>query len=76
MNIQAEKLKLIEWVVQLNDIAVLSQIKEIMDSVKPIENLSILSLDELKKRAIMANQNIENGEVYLLEDVMNEDWDQ
>lgn len=76
MNIQAEKLKLIEWVVQLNDIAVLSQIKEIMDSVKPVENLSILSPDELKKRAIMANQNIDNGEVYLLEDVLNEDWDQ
>jgi hypothetical protein len=76
MNIQAEKLKLIEWVVQLNDIAVLSQIKEIMDSAKPIENLSILSPDELKKRAIMANQNIDNGEVYLLEDVLNEDWDQ
>jgi hypothetical protein len=76
MNIQAEKLKLIEWVVQLNDIAVLSQIKEIMDSVKPVENLSILSPDELKKRAMMANQNIENGEVYLLEDVLNEDWDQ
>jgi len=76
MNIQAEKLKLIEWVVQLNDIAVLSQIKEIMDSVKPVENLSILSPDELKKRAMMANQNIENEEVYLLEDVLNEDWDQ
>ncbi len=76
MNIQAEKLKLIEWVVQLNDIAVLSQIKEIMDSVKPVENLSILSPDELKKRAIIANQNIENGEVYSLEDVLNEDWDQ
>ena len=76
MNIQAEKLKLIEWVVQLNDIAVLSQIKEIMDSVKPVENLSIFSPDELKKRAMLANQNIENGEVYLLEDVMNEDWDQ
>ncbi len=76
MNIQAEKLKLIEWVVQLNDIAVLSQIKDIMDGVKPVENLSILSPDELKKRAMMANQNIENGEVYLLEDVLNEDWDQ
>jgi hypothetical protein len=76
MNIQAEKLKLIEWVVQLNDISVLSQIKDIMDGVKPVENLSILSPDELKKRAMMANQNIENGEVYLLEDVLNEDWDQ
>ena len=76
MNIQAEKLKLIEWVVQLNDISVLSQIKDIMDGVKPVENLSILSPDELKKRAIIANQNIENGEVYLLEDVLNEDWDQ
>jgi hypothetical protein len=63
-------------VVQLNDISVLSQIKDIMDGVKPVENLSILSPDELKKRAMMANQNIENGEGYLLEDVLNEDWDQ
>ncbi|HOY15649.1 MAG TPA: hypothetical protein PLC89_00085 [Haliscomenobacter sp.] len=75
MNIQTEKLKLIEWLVQLNDITVLSQIKEIMDKAKPVENLSLLSQDELKKRAMIANRNIENGEIYLLEDVMNEDWD-
>ena len=55
MNIQTEKLKLIEWLVQLNDITVLSQIKEIMDKAKPVENLSLLSQDELKKRAMIAN---------------------
>lgn len=76
MNIQAEKLKLIEWLVQLNDTSVLSQIKEIMDGMKPVENLSIISPDELKKRALIANQDIENGAVYSLEDVLNEDWDQ
>jgi hypothetical protein len=76
MNIQAEKLKLIEWLVQLNDTSVLSQVKEIMDNVKPIENLSIISPDELKKRALIANQDIEDGAVYSLEDVLNEDWDQ
>lgn len=76
MNIQAEKLKLIEWLVQLNDTSVLSQVKEIMDNVKPIENLSIISPEELKKRALIANQDIEDGAVYSLEDVLNEDWDQ
>lgn len=76
MNIQAEKLKLIEWLVQLNDTSVLSQVKEIMDKVKPAENLSIISPDELKKRALIANQDIEDGAVYSLEDVLNEDWDQ
>lgn len=76
MNIQAEKLKLIEWLVQLNDTSVLSQIKEIMDGMKPVENLSIISPDELKKRALIANQDIEDGAVYSLEDVLNEDWDQ
>lgn len=76
MNVQAEKLKLIEWLVQLNDTSVLSQIKEIMDNMKPVENLSIISPDELKKRALMANQDIEDGAVYSLEDVLNEDWDQ
>lgn len=76
MNIQAEKLKLIEWLVQLNDTSVLSQVKEIMDTVKPVENLSIISPDELRKRALMANQDIEDGAVYSLEDVLNEDWDQ
>ncbi len=76
MNIQAEKLKLIEWLVQLNDTSVLSQVKEIMDNAEPIENLSIISPDELKKRALIANQDIEDGAVYSLEDVLNEDWDQ
>ena len=76
MNIHTEKLKLIEWLVQLNDVSVLSQVKEIMDNVKPIENLLIISPDELKKRALIANQDIEDGAVYSLEDVLNEDWDQ
>lgn len=67
---------MIEWLVQLNDTSVLSQIKEIMDNMKPVENLSIISPDELKKRALMANQDIEDGVVYSLEDVLNEDWDQ
>ena len=76
MNVQAEKLKLIEWLVQLNDTSVLSQIKEIKDNMSPVENLSIISPDELKKRALMANQDIEDGAIYSLEDVLNEDWDQ
>ena len=76
MNIHTEKLKLIEWLVQLNDTSVLSQVKEIMDNVKPIENLSFISPEELKKRALIANQDIEDGAVYSLENVLNEDWDQ
>jgi len=76
MNIQTEKLKLIEWLIQLKDTSVLFQVKEIMDNVKPVENLSIISAEELKKRALIANQDIEDGAVYSLEDVLNEDWDQ
>lgn len=75
MNIQGEKLKLIEWLIQLNDVAVLSKIKAIMEGVKPMEGLSIISPDELKKRALIANQDIENEAVYSVEDVLNEDWD-
>jgi hypothetical protein len=76
MNIQTEKLKLIEWLIQLKDTAVLFQVKEIMENVKPVENLSIISPEELTKRALIANQDIEDGAVYSLEDVLNEDWDQ
>lgn len=76
MNIQTEKLKLIEWLIQLKDTSVLFQVKEIMENVKPVENLSIISPEELTKRALIANQNIEDGAVYSLEDVLNEDWDQ
>lgn len=75
MNIQGEKLKLIEWLIQLNDVAVLSKIKAIMEGLKPMEELSIISPDELKKRALIANQDIENEAVYSVEDVLNEDWD-
>ena len=74
MNIQGEKLKLIEWLIQLNDVAVLSKIKAIMDGVKPMEELSVVSPDELKKRALIANQDIENEAAYSVEDVLNEDW--
>ena len=52
------------------------EIKEIKDNMSPVENLSIISPDELKKRALMANQDIEDGAIYSLEDVLNEDWDQ
>jgi len=76
MNIQTEKLKLIEWLIQLKDTSVLFQVKEIMENVKPVENLSIISPEELTKRALIANQDIEDGAVYSLEDVLNEDWDQ
>ena len=76
MNIHTEKLKLIEWLVHLNDTSVLSQVKEIMDNAEPIENLSFISPEELQKRALIANQDIEDGAVYSLEDVLNEDWDQ
>ena len=70
------KLKLIEWLIQLKDTSVLFQVKEIMENVKPVENLSIISPEELKKRALISNQDIEDGAVYSLEDVLNEDWDQ
>ena len=76
MNIQTEKLKLIEWLIQLKDTSVLFQVKEIMENVKPVENLSIISPEELTKRALIANQDIEDGAVYSLEDVLKEDWDQ
>jgi hypothetical protein len=67
---------LIEWLIQLKDTSVLFQVKEIMENVKPVENLSIISPEELKKRASISNQDIEDGAVYSLEDVLNEDWDQ
>ena len=35
-----------------------------------------LTPEEMKKRALIANQDIEDGAVYAVEDVLNEDWDQ
>jgi len=78
MVVQQEKFKLIEWLVQLQDPRVLealvrfrkkTEIEDYEASLKP------MSVEELTARAIASNKDIENGDVYPIESIMDEDWD-
>ena len=62
MNIQAEKIKLIEWLISVNDISVLQKVAEIKsNSIK--EGLPKLSIEDLQTRALESEFAIKQGDV-------------
>lgn len=71
VNLQAEKLQLIEWLVQLQDTAVIQQIKALKEQEADITPLSV---EELHQRALDAERDIEEGNVTPLRDMMKENW--
>jgi DNA-binding Lrp family transcriptional regulator len=78
MNIQSEKLQLIEWLVQLQDMTVIERIKKLRDQsiVKKYEaGLKPMSSEELERRADASNKAIEEGRVSDIESIVDEDWD-
>jgi hypothetical protein len=73
MDIQAEKIKLIEWIVGVNDVTLLQKISKFRSkSVKEAfeTNLKPMSTEELETRAVASNRNIEQGEVYDIEEIL------
>lgn len=73
MDIKAKKIKLIEWIIGVNDISLLEQLSNLRSkSVKDAfeKNMDPLSVDELKNRAIKSNKNIEDDEVYDIEEIL------
>jgi hypothetical protein len=72
MNVQAEKFKLIEWLVQLQDLDVIQRIQALKDAAEVAEykaSLKPMSVEELVARAEEANEDIKAGRVYTREEV-------
>ena len=75
MNVQSEKLQLIEWIVQLQDLNILQRIKEVKQDAEVAAyeaSLKPISVDELVARAEESNRAIEAGEVIDVEDILLE----
>lgn len=75
MNVQAEKFKLIEWLVQVQDLDVIKRIQALKDAAEVAAyeaSLKPMTVEELIARAEESNRDIENGRVHDLDEVMKE----
>jgi len=73
MNVQSEKFRLIEWLVSLNDMGTLEKLSQVRkESIKEAyeAGLNPMSPEELMDRALASNKNIEEGEVYDIESIL------
>ena len=71
LNVQAEKYKLIEWLVGLND----EQTLEELDSIRKrnqLAPLDAISPDQLVVRAEESNEAIKRGDVYDIEHILKD----
>jgi len=76
-NIYIEKLKLLEWLVKLQDTATIKKfiaLKEQNDTSDYDKEFPILTKKDLIARAEVANRDIEKGNVHDIESIENESW--
>jgi len=72
MNLQTEKLQLIEWLVRLQDTDIVQRLLEVkQDSEKAAYEASLkpMTVQELIARAEASNEDIEAGRVYTREEI-------
>ena len=75
MNLQAEKIKLIEWLKGIKDIALLEQVSKIRAaSIEEVVEKVIepMSVEQLKERALASEKSIEKGDVTSLKELKEE----
>ena len=75
MNLQAEKLQLIEWLARLQDVEVVQRLLQVKrdNEVSAYEaSLKPMTREELLARAEESNQAIANGEHIDIEDALAE----
>ena len=78
MNIQAEKFKLIEWLVQLQDPTMLEKLLEFKKQAEIASyeaKLKPMTKEELTARAEASEEAIAKGQVSNIESISEEDWD-
>ncbi len=75
MNLQAEKFRLIEWLVQVEDVQIIQQIGE-LKKLSAIANyeaqLKPMTINELKARVAAAEDDIALGRVHDVDEVLQE----
>lgn len=75
MNVQAEKLKLIEWLISLQDVTTLKRLEQLRSEseIAAYEaSLKPMTVDELIARSRASDEDIAAGRVYDFDEVMNE----
>ena len=75
MNVQTEKLKLIEWLINLQDIATLKQLEKLRNQseIAAYEaSLKPMTVEELIARSRASDEDIAAGRVYDFDEVMSE----
>lgn len=79
MDVQAKKLRLIEWLINIQDVGLLNQLWEVQEKSKNERDVigyhpdgSPITAEELIARAEASNRDIEAGRVHDLEEVLEE----
>jgi len=68
MNIQLEKYKLMEWLININDVSILNKLKQLKETVSEKETIT-----EIEQTLIDAGiKDYEIGDTYSHKQVMNE----
>ena len=75
MNIAKEKLKLIEWIISIEDTAVLEGLETLKAETEAGISFVPMTKEELEERALASNRAIENGDIFPIESIIEEDWD-
>ena len=69
VDFQNRKLSIIEKLIILNDETIFSKIESLIDTSLPQANLKKLTKKDIQNRALQANKDIENNEVFNQSDV-------
>lgn len=69
VDFQNRKLSIIEKLIILNDEMIFSKIESLIDTSLPQANLKKLTKKDIQNRALQANKDIENNEVFNQSDV-------
>ena len=75
MNVQIEKLKLIEWLIGLQDLATLKELEKLRNEseVAAYEaSLKPMTIKDLEARALESSRDIAEGRVSDIEDILQE----
>lgn len=72
MDIQAEKLSIIEKLTHLSDVKVIEKIKALLEGEESLDTDTTISQEEMIERAEISNKDILEGDVTSLEDFKRE----
>ena len=77
MDLQAEKLRLIEWVLKLQDVELvkrLLEVKQASESAAYEASLKPMTVEELVARSRASDGDIQAGRFYDVDEVLKEDF--